>query len=272
MVVMNPSPPPRAAAPTKHKRRASARRSVTAKPVPADTRKKVAARKTKSVCSPTKGEEATRQADLDATVEKINALAWEGHHSDIEIGKELLQNVFGGDRANLGGKGKNPSWRALAAREDVELSHGRLWQCLHLHLQAEDLRRNGVDPKSLRVSHQRLLLPLKDLVVKAKLARQAAAKSWTVKKLEEEVRNARGKPQVAGHLKALKALPKLIDALADVRVEASDVESLGGAQRVTQIRDSLERQLKVLPALLKSLNAVLKQHPPVATAPATEGK
>jgi hypothetical protein len=257
MAVMSTSTPPRAAAPTTRKRKASAKRSGTAKPVPADTRKKVAARKTKSVCPPTKGEEATQQADLDATVKKINVLAREGHYGDIEIGKELLQNVFGGDRANLTGRGKNPSWRELAERDDVELSHSRLWKCVRLHLQTEDLVRDGVDPTTLRVSHQRLLIPVKDPVVKAKLARQAAAESWTVERLEHEVRNARGKPQVAGHLKALKALPKLIDALADVRVKASDVKSLGGAQRVVRIRESLERQLEVLPALLESLDAAL---------------
>jgi hypothetical protein len=164
---------------------------------------------------------------LDRAVEHINGI-YTAHGLRVarELGEYLVETFFGGDldAAREQGRG-HASWRALASRSDLLVSHSHLWSTVQV---LDQLRRLPDDiGSSLSMSHHRRLLVVKDEEARAKLAKEAVAERLNVKQLEAKVSEQRAIEQ-AGETRGRKPLPtfvKAIRALKKVDLTAEDLSA-----------------------------------------------
>ncbi len=165
---------------------------------------------------PTLPGEAVIDDELVAdVVARLNATL---HRNGLEtartLGRIVLDAFFGGNPTNFRDREKGHlSFRQLAARDDLQMSHVALWNAVALVEQLEQLP--PPIGNALSVSHHRVLLALHDPDTKRELAQQAVDEQLSKRALAERVRLARhngdprprgGRPPRPTFVKALKHL------------------------------------------------------------------
>jgi len=120
------------------------------------------------------GEDEIDRALIDRVVEQLNA-TW--RHKGLEtaraLGEVVLAAFFGGDLAAFAARERRHlSFRALAEREDLNLSYGMLRTAMAVFGQLRALPVSVAE--ALPLSHHKALLPLKDDTAKVRLAVKAA--------------------------------------------------------------------------------------------------
>ena len=210
-----------------------------------------------------------RHADsrlVERAVADLNRLyTQQGLETANLIGEYLLSTFFNGDPAEFQSKGgSHVSFRALARREDLQVSASFLWSCVavveQLRLLPEDLAR------ALPLSHHKLLLPVHDEREKLGLARQAAKSGMSRRDLELEIRRRRralaapsepgkrrpGRPPHPPLVRALGQVQRALDA-----VLAEEWVAAGGrgvpVDRAEVLLDEIEQRLERLVGALKSV-------------------
>jgi len=204
---------------------------------------------------------------LDRAVEHINALHRDKTRELVTaLGEYILRTFFGGEPGNLRAAGRHATWRALARRDDLKVSHSQLWYSAAIVAQMR-LLPEGV-AETLPVSHHRRLVAVTDPAVKARLAFKAVTEAMTVKQLETAIAMERtkngtsraGRPAIPTHLKALRRLPRLVEPLTKAAVSPDDVQLLGVAQMRT-LKEQLDEQIQTLTAASSEITAALKEFP-----------
>jgi hypothetical protein len=191
---------------------------------------------------------------LDRAVDDINRLyRAHGLETARAIGEYVVATFFAGDLdAALGRARSHATWRALADRDDLLVSHSHLWSCVQVLEQRRRLPE-GVGA-ALSISHHRRLLSVRDTEARARLAEAAVAEELTVRELEERVAAQRAAARV-GERPGRKPLPKLVKALRALR--RVELGALGSPDELGALRDEqaaevlaeIEGQLRALEAL-----------------------
>lgn len=206
------------------------------------------------------GERSADPVLVDQAVWDLNRI-WlsKGFETARAVGEYVLTCFFQDDTESFRARGKHHhSFRALAARDDLQVSHTFLWRAVALVEQLRVLPADLAD--QLGYSHHLALLPVKDLAVKIALARQAVDQGLTRRQLEAAVRQAKepsraGRPPLPVFVMSVNRLRKLLD---DDRAfdELDKVSELGQDQAraaldtVVAMRQRCERLQQELEARL----------------------
>jgi hypothetical protein len=192
---------------------------------------------------------------LDRAVEDINRIyRAHGLETARAIGEYVVNAFFAGDlEIALRRSRSHATWRALAGRDDLLVSHSHLWWCVQV---LDQLRRLPDDiGAALSVSHHRRLLALRDEETRARLAEAAVAEDLTVRQLEERVAARRTEEQ-AGERRGRKPLPRIVKAIralrrVDLGGEVGSDEEVGalGDEEAAEVIAEIEAQLRALEAL-----------------------
>ena len=129
-------------------------------------------------------------------MERINDL-YEGAETKLDaIGDLVLDQAYDGDSSEVSDRNpnKSASFRKLAdAVEDGTLKIPFRQLCRAVH--AAVIKREAPEAKKLLFSHRAALWPLRgDKTKLRKLVDQANGESWSVRRIEQEVRKALGSP------------------------------------------------------------------------------
>lgn len=138
----------------------------------------------------------------------------------VEVRDYVIARFFGGSYEAFSDPSsvKPASFRALAQRSDLEVSHATLYALVRVGEQARSLPAAVAEALSMR--QHRALLPLADPEAKAALAAEALAHGWSAADIADEVRaqrpleEAKGRPVVPPVVKQARALKRLLKAPA----------------------------------------------------------
>jgi hypothetical protein len=108
------------------------------------------------------------------------------------IGKHILETYFDNDPelARSHNPKKTASYAALQSSPDLLLSASSLNNLVRVEIQRDYLTSNGIDLTKLSYSHQLRLARLPDGRGKLTLAKRATEQKWSVRVLEEKVKDA----------------------------------------------------------------------------------
>lgn len=197
---------------------------------------------------------------VDEVVAHLNGIyTARGLEMARDVGEYLIATFFEGDAARFHARHKDHrSFRALAQREDLQVSYSFLW---HACAVVEQLRLLPADVAgALPLSHHRLLLGVKDPGEKERLAREAVEQGLSKRDLEAALAAAR--PVVPPeHRPGRKPLPALARGLTQLKkavalAGSEDVASLDRA-KAKALLGELEAQLAALAALKAQVEAVV---------------
>lgn len=194
---------------------------------------------------------------IEATVRDLREMQRRGGLEMANaVGQLIIDRLYGGNLSAWRSRGpKDTSFRKLAARDDVPMSHSALCQSVAVY---ELSQRLEISPQNIGISHLRLLVGLPE-EAQRRLAVEADHNGWPVTRMESEVRRIRtrsssgGRPALPGFVKTIHSLRRFaaddgalfvedIDLLESL--EESDIQNLH--ETVAAVRahcDSLEKLL-----------------------------
>lgn len=200
---------------------------------------------------------------VDAAVGHINELyVRKGMETALEIGKYIADTFFGGD-TELTVTGDSASFRKLAEREDLEMSHSWLWSATRVYRQW-DLIPEGVREK-LSFSHHRALLPLGDdtkaLVTVAKKAVKEGLTKIQLDALVAEHRETsegdpRGRPPEPAFIGSLKKLNKAAE-IAKIERDLQAILSRFSPKGRASLKKKAQKEYKKAETSLTKLTTYL---------------
>ncbi len=195
-------------------------------------------------------------------VAQINHIyAAKGLETARDVGEYLIQTFFEGNPERFHERGKDHlSFRALADRDDLQVSYSFLW---HACAVVEQLRLLPADVASaLPLSHHRLLLSVKDPDEKERLAREAVERGLSKRALEAELVARR--PEVAPESKpGRKPHPALAKGLTQLKkavalAGSGDMAALD-REKAKALLGDLEEQMAALAKLKATVEAVVAE-------------
>ncbi len=209
---------------------------------------------------------------LDRAVAHINSIyTQKGLKTATKIGRYVLDTFFAGDFESFRHEGKkHVTFRALAERDDLCVSHSFIWYAVAVLEQSGQLPSEITD--ALPFSHHKLLLPIKDNELKLQLAREAVAQKLSKRKLADRIRGLRRKTHAFSKA-GRPPLPSFVKGLTQVRrgVELACSEELSddlfdryGLDDATRLLDDTMQQVETLERLVTRLRAQvrrLREHP-----------
>lgn len=200
---------------------------------------------------------------LDRAVAHINGIyTQKGLKTATKIGSYVLDMFFAGDFESFRHEGKkHVTFRALAERDDLCVSHSFIWYAVAVLEQSTQLPDDVSE--TLPFSHHKLLLPIKDLELKLELAREAVARRMSKRKLAERIRGLR-RNSAAFSRAGRPPLPSFVKGLTQVRrgVELACSEELSddlfdryGLDDAGRLLDETTQQIETLERLVTRLRA-----------------
>lgn len=205
---------------------------------------------------------------LDRAVEQLNAIDRQrGLDYARHVGGYVLQVFFRNRSANFRDHApEHLSFRALAARTDLEISFSKLYRCVAVELQVREMPVELA--MSLSFTHHVILLPVKDEARRVALARQAVAGGWSSRELQLQVRRRApprpagggrgpGRPPLPAFVKGTRRLGRALDLAAQERITPRGVQHYG-RDRARDLLVELDAHLERLGALRASLARALE--------------
>ena len=211
------------------------------------------------------GELTPDEALVDSVVTSLNAV-WRA--KGLELARALSQIVLdalfaGSARTFLDRRSRHASFRALAAREDLQVGYHALWTSVAVVAQLPALPAPAAE--ALPLSHHKALLLLADLAAKARLATEALDRGWSKRQLEAEVRKARtgeaappARPRKPPVFSALERMIAAAAAAAEGMPDAKDVARFG-VERTRTLVAQAEEELDALTSALVDLRRALDE-------------
>ena len=210
------------------------------------------------------GEVAVDEALIVEAVQEINRIhRAKGLEAARAIGEFLLATFFDGDIANAKSKQKKHlSFRALAARDDLNVSKTDLWYSVAILDQLRHLPTNIGD--ALPESHHRLLTAIKDVKIKAKLATEAVDQHLGKRELQKRIAQEQkaeppkatkpGRPSLPSWAKGVGQIMATIEAAAADDLSAADVKKYGASSLAERLAE-IDAAITALEALRAKLTA-----------------
>ena len=178
------------------------------------------------------GEAAVDEALVSEAVQKINQIHENGALETARaMGEYLLATFFDGDLDGFRAKEKkHASFRALAEQEALTVGHSALWYSVAVLGQLRQLPAEV--GAALPMSHHRLLLPVKDVKTKVKLANQALKSGLSKRAFEQLIREIReeendgshqGRPVLPGWAKGIGSIKAAIEAASADEITGDEI-------------------------------------------------
>lgn len=213
------------------------------------------------------GEASVDDALVATVVARLNAtLQHNGLETAKALGRIVLDAFFGGNPANFRDREKKHlSFRQLAERDDLQMSHVALWNAVALVEQLEQLPTDVGN--ALSVSHHRVLLTLHDAETKVDLAQQAVDEQLSKRVLAERVRVAKqngdgrsrgGRPPQPAFVKALRHLETALQTAGTDLPTPETVRAWGLERSVAAVAEA-EVRLAEFQAYLAGTRRVLDE-------------
>ena len=204
-----------------------------------------------------RGEDDVDRTLLDDAVAEINRIhTAKGLELARAIGNYVLQAFFEDDLDAFGrAEKKHATFRALAQREDLQVSYATVWYSVAVLGQLRLLPENI--GSALPMAHHKMLLPVKDPKTKVRLAKKAVEKHLTSREFAEEVKRAQageekgsggGRPRLPAFVKGLGRLKKAVAMAVSEEVEAETFARYE-PERVQELVEELDAQIGTLQAL-----------------------
>ncbi|NMC72739.1 MAG: hypothetical protein GYA57_22170 [Myxococcales bacterium] len=198
---------------------------------------------------------------IDAAVREINRLyVGKGIEAARAVGEYVLRTFFGGRVEHFRRRGrKHVSFRKLAERPDLRVSHATLWKCTALVEQFRELPPEVTN--ALPVTHHVLLLPVHDDKCKLALARKAVREGLSKTALAAEVRRL-GRPSPTARRRGRPPSPpvvRLLSAFARLARQSAAPSLLDRSldefppHRLADLVAAATRDLEQLGALVRKL-------------------
>jgi hypothetical protein len=175
---------------------------------------------------------------VDGAVDHINRIyIRKGLEVAIEVGRYVLDTFFDGDSALVADHGKDqPTFRALADRDDLMMSHAAIWRAVRIAVQLPALPEQAAT--LLPYTHHTLLLPIRDRTTKAELAQAAINDGLTSRDFEARVKEARqaektdnrgGRQPLPAFVKTIRKVGRLV-ADNDLWGDLDHLDELGAEE------------------------------------------
>lgn len=179
--------------------------------------------------------EEVDQGVVEEAVQRINEIYIRGGLATCRaLGDYVLETFFGGDVSVFHKRsGKQASFRSLAARDDLHVSHATLRNAVAVTEQLKLLPADVAD--ALPVSLHRQLLPIPDERTKTRLARRAVKNNLSKREFADLIQKERqkkggpsrgGRPALPAFYKALREVDNLLEQLGDTEITDEDVARL----------------------------------------------
>jgi hypothetical protein len=156
----------------------------------------------------------------------------------IQVSDYVLDSFFGGDMTSLSSKDpqKTASFRALCAREDLQMGASTLHRLVRIGQQARHLPADISERLSL--GHHRALLSVDNAAHKQHMAREALRHSWSAEKLAATLAaehpqspHRPGRPKKPALLKWLGSVRREVAVCQDARKFAKEFTALPTADQ-----------------------------------------
>lgn len=201
---------------------------------------------------------------LDDLVTRINAIyVRKGLEVILEVGRFVLETVYDGDADIVSGRGTNhPTFRALAERKDLLMSHSSIWRAVRIVVQLPALPPEA--ETRLPYTHHTLLLPVHDERAKAELAWIAIDEGLSSRDFGDRVKEARrakktdkrgGSKRLPAFVRTVRKVGKLVededlwgdlDAIDGMKAEEAEAlyDAVAGMRlKCEEIQAALQRRL-----------------------------
>ncbi|MBW1995930.1 MAG: hypothetical protein JRI77_16000 [Deltaproteobacteria bacterium] len=193
----------------------------------------------------------------------------------IEAGQYLIKTFYGGDieKARRKELVENISFYQLLKRLNPQESGGPskswVYNAINLAIQEHDLS-NFSNYRKLNLSHQVLLLPIRDIKDKKRLINEIVKKNLTVAQLRKEIKKVRNNKikneDVPKTLKRIIGNPKILfseENKSAIKMKALlelDINSLEGLKEKAKAkRDEIEDQIRELKDFSKNYERLFKK-------------
>lgn len=202
-----------------------------------------------SVAANLPGEVAVDAALVAEAVQKVNQIYGDGARATAKaMGEYLLTTFFGGDLDGFRSKKtKHVSFKALADHKELKFAHSALWYSVELLEQMRTLPEEiGT---ALKMSHHRLLIPVKDAAIKAKLANEAVESRLSKRDFEKRIREVRLEENDGNHL-GRPVLPGWAKGIGTIKaaIEAAGADEISGDSVFEHRREKAQSRLEEVEA------------------------
>lgn len=206
---------------------------------------------------PLPGAETLDETLIDEVVSNVNSLYISHSIETVRaIGEYVLGKFFDGDPAKFHSHGpKHASFRRLAERADLAVKYGWIWNACAMAEQWPSLSERV--RMALPVSHHKLLLPVKDVGEKEKLARKAVEKGLSKRAFEAEIKRERskkggkekrGRPPLPTFVRGLTKLAAAVE-LATSEAVTGEAFAAYSPKKGKALMDALGEQIRALETL-----------------------
>lgn len=170
------------------------------------------------------------------------------------VGEYVLKHFFAGNSRAFDQNARgHASFRALAARDDLEISASALWYSVRILPQLRKLPNNIAS--ALPLSHHRLLVHIKDDQKRLRLATRAANQGLSKRQLKVEIDRTRvkddnktGRPPLPAFVRGVTQLKRAVATAISTDVDDSEISRLSvkRAKKTVSELDSAMAELQAL--------------------------
>jgi hypothetical protein len=222
----------------------------------------------------TSGEDSVATALLDKVVAEVNRIhSQKGMELARALGQFLLKSFFGGSIETFKARAaKHATFRALARREDLQVSYATLWYSIAVIEQIEQLPE--FVSSQLSFSHHRLLLPVEDVKEKLSLARRVIDEKLTTRQLELLIRrrdgdlvtSRTGRPRIPEYRKGVNRVRAALETAVSDGLNTANIPRIPRDEAARLLID-LRQQLDTLRGLVEQFENRLALAEPTDEAP-----
>ena len=203
---------------------------------------------------------------LDRAVHELNQLyRTKGLETARAVAEVVIEVFFGGSVEDFKARsGSHISFVELKKRSDLQVSYQFVWNSCAVYDQLRQLPPDVAD--ALPMSHQKLLLPVKDQQQKIALAQAAVQENLGKRAFEERiklVRNAEatskaGRPPLPAFAKAFTVVGRAVRILGKGKIDEDSFENFSKEEARARLTE-WEQQISKLAAVVAQVRALVAE-------------
>ncbi len=231
----------------------------------AETKRKPRARAT-ALAVQLPGADSIDGALLDRAVSELNQLyRTKGLETARAVAEVVIDVFFGGSLDNFKARsGSHISFAELKKRSDLQVSYQFVWNSCAVYDQLRLLPQDVVD--ALPMSHQKLLLPVKNQEQKVALAQAAVQENLGKRAFEERIKLVRkaettskaGRPALPAFAKAFTVVKRAVGILGKGKIDQDSFVHFSKEEARAQLAE-WEQQVGELAAVVARVRAIVAE-------------
>ena len=237
-----------------------------AEPVKAPEKKRKPRAKATALAVQLPGADIIDGALLDRAVQELNQLyRTKGLETARAVAEVVIDVFFGGSLDNFKSRsGSHISFAELKKRSDLQVSYQFVWNSCAVYDQLRLLPQDVVD--ALPMSHQKLLLPVKNREQKVALAQAAVQENLGKRAFEERIKLVRtaessskaGRPPLPAFAKAFTVVKRAVTIASKGAIDESSFAHFSKDEARAQL-DDWDQQVRDLAAVIARVRALVAE-------------